>query len=350
MKTPPAGAVIGIDHPSVEAWLREHVAGANGPFTFERKIGGHSNLTYRVTDPGGTDIVLRRPPLGELLPTAHDMGREWKIIEGLWGTGVPVAEPIRYEPDPDVTGAHFYVMGHVEGHVMHDITVATDVYNPAQCRHAGESFIEVLGEMHNIDPDDIGLGDLGRKEGYIERQLNRWGKQYEASKTAERPELGRVRDFLSENVPEQGPARLVHGDYRLGNCLTTDEGTIVAVLDWEIATLGDPLADLGYVLATWSRPGDPMPNDQFPTYADGFPDQNEVIEIYGERTDADVSAIDFYVAFSFWKSACISEGVYRRYLDGALSTEGVDLDSFPISVDRATHLANEAADRYTAAL
>ena len=336
--------IAGIDVEPVTNWLAEHV-GTEGSLTFHRLPGGHSNLTYRVTDANGRTVVLRRPPMGQLLPTAHDMGREYRIIAALGPTAVPVPPALGYCESPDVTGAHFYVMGWVDGHVLHSASIAVDAFDEAARRRCGESFIEVLGELHAIEPESVGLGDLGRTSGYLQRQLKRWGSQYEASKTQERPAMDEVTRWLSEHAPADPPARVVHGDYRLGNCLAADDGPIAAVLDWEIATLGDPLADLGYVLATWPEPGETGPGAGggiAPSTAPGFPDRAELTKRYAERTGFDVSGIDYYVAFAAWKSAAIAEGVYARYLQGSLSTEGVDLEGFPKGVSAFIEMAQRA--------
>lgn len=335
-------APAGIEVDNVTAWMTDHIEGVKGPLSFVRLKGGHSNLTYRIDDASGTALVIRRPPLGALLPTAHDMTREWRFISAFHPTPVPVPPPLAYCDDKDITGAPFYVMTYVDGHVLHDATVAEDRYDATQRRSTGLSFIDVLADMHNEDPDDIGVGDIARKEGYIERQLKRWYSQWNASKTRELAVVDEVHDALAGQIPEQGPARVVHGDYRLGNCITSFDGQIAAVLDWEIATLGDPLADVGYVLHSWPEQGEAGPAHRMsPTTVPGYPKRVELLERYAERSGRDVSQIDFYIAFSHWKSACIVEGVYARYLHGALDTTGVNVDAFKLSVDMA---AGRAAD------
>jgi aminoglycoside phosphotransferase (APT) family kinase protein len=325
--------------------MREHV-GVRPPLRFVRLPGGHSNLTYRVTDAAGRSVVLRRPPLGDLLPTAHDMSREWRFITALHPTPVPVAEPLGFCADPDVTGKHFYVMAYVEGHVLHSTEIAEQVYGPAERRTAGESLIDVLAAMHAVDPDEAGIGDVARKEGYIARQLKRWYAQWNASRTRELEAVDEVHGELAATIPEQGPARIVHGDYRLGNCLTDSDGRIAAVLDWEIATLGDPLADLGYLLSQWNEPGETGPAHRMsPSTAPGFPPRSELLRRYARRSGRDLAGIGYYVAFAHWKSACIVEGVYARYLAGALDTTGIDLDAFRLSVDRSAAAARETLDR-----
>ena len=333
----------GIQIETVTPWLADKV-GLVPPLQFVRLAGGHSNLTYRVTDAARREVVLRRPPLGHLLPTAHDMGREYRIITGLGPTPVPVAESFAFCEDLDVIGAPFYVMAYIEGNVLHTPDIGRSAFDAEQRLRASESFIDVLADLHTVVPEDVGLGELGRHEGYIARQLKRWYGQWERSKTRELPAVDEVHDILAANIPEQGPARVVHGDYRLGNCLADkDTGEIRAVLDWEIATLGDPLADLGYVVATWAAATEVPSGDRGTTRIDGFLSREELTDRYAARSGRDVSAINFYVSFSHWKGACISEGVYARYLEGALDTTGIDLAVFPINVERMARMAQEAA-------
>jgi aminoglycoside phosphotransferase (APT) family kinase protein len=338
-----AAAVAGIDLEPVSRWLREHV-GVTPPLRFTRCMGGHSNLTYRVTDERGRDVVLRRPPMGHLLPTAHDMSREYRIIAGLGPTPVPVPAALAFCDDLTVTDAPFYVMGYVAGHVLHDAATSAAAYGETGRRRAGETFVDVLAALHDVLPDEVGLGDLGRAEGYIARQLRRWYTQFEQSKTRELPDVDEVHAFLSTRIPDQGPARVVHGDYRLGNCITGDDGSILAVLDWEICTLGDPLADVGYVLTTWVERADPG-DDAAPTSLPGFPTRAKILERYADRSGRDVSLIDFYICFSHWKTACIAEGVYARYLAGALDPRGFNLDAYKHRIERSAHLAATAAAR-----
>lgn len=335
----------GIDVDPVTAWLGRHV-GTTAPLRFIRLEGGHSNLTYRVEDAHGRAVVLRRPPEGDLLPTAHDMGREHALIAAFGPTDVPVPEALAHCEDETVTGAPFYVMEHVDGTVLHTAELAETSFPEPVRGRIGRSFIDVLARLHAVDPDDVGLGELSKKEAYIARQLKTWWRQYESSKTHDDPDLAAVHQWLLANIPPQGPARVVHGDYRLGNCITSDPGDIVAVLDWEIATLGDPLADLGYVLATWPEPADELVASTSATsMAPGFPSREELLARYAGATGADVSGIDYYVAWANWKTACIVQGVYRRYRDGALDTTGVDVAGFRHTVEAATSLARAAIDR-----
>ncbi|MEX2539904.1 MAG: phosphotransferase family protein [Actinomycetota bacterium] len=337
----------GIEVDAVTHWMSRHVEDVEAPLVFMRIKGGHSNLTYEVRDANDRRLVLRRPPLGHLLPTAHDMTREWRFISAVHPTGVPVPPPLAFCEDVDVTGAPFYVMDFVEGYVLTGPSITAQHYDETARRGISESFVDVLADLHELDPDKVGLEDIARKEGYIARQLKRWYGQWNASKTRELPLVDEIHTELEGRIPDQGPARIVHGDYRLGNCITGSDGRIAAVLDWEIATLGDPLADLGYVLSQWTQPdeGPATAHRVSPTGASGFISRAELLDRYAERSGGDVSNSEFYVAFSHWKSACIVEGVYARYLGGALDTTGVDLDGLKRSVDLAASLSRAALDR-----
>ena len=257
-----AGVVVGYDTPKVEAWIAAHVPSLERPLVWTRLEGGHSNLTYLLEDARGQKAVIRRPPMGELLPKAHDMGREWALISALGGTPVPVPKALGFCEDPSVTGAHFYVMGHVDGHPLYSADDARR-WAPEPLRQTlGHSFIDVLADLHAIDPDAVGLSDLGKKDDYIGRQLKTWYRSWNASIAGAQfddPRAHQLQRYFLEHVPEQGPARIVHGDYGLHNTLVGADGRIAAVVDWEISTLGDPLADLGYALNQWAEPGDPPP-------------------------------------------------------------------------------------------
>jgi aminoglycoside phosphotransferase (APT) family kinase protein len=339
--------IRGINLENVTRWFESHIEGARTPLEFTLIAGGHSNLTFKVTDAAGGEFVLRRPPLSHVLASAHDMGREHKIISALWPTPVPVPQPLGFCPDVDVNGAPFYVMRFVPGVVLHDAEIAKKALAEAQRRSTGESFVDVLADLHAVDVDAVGLGDLAKKEDYIARQLKRWYGQFQQSKTRELPAIDRVHDVLKARIPPQGRASVVHGDYRLGNCITDpEEGKITAVLDWEICTLGDPLADVGYVLATWTESTDRVAGTPgAPSILPGFPSRAGVLERYAERSGRDVSKIEYYVAFSLWKSACIVEGVYSRYLGGALGKTDVDFDQFKFRIDVLAELAAQAVDR-----
>jgi aminoglycoside phosphotransferase (APT) family kinase protein len=316
--TPATEAPKGVDVARVTAWFRAHAPEVEPPVSFELIAGGRSNLTYRVTDTAGHAWVLRRPPLGQVLATAHDMGREHRIISALAPTDVPVAPVVGLCEDEAVNGAPFYVMGFVDGLVARDAAAARTLDVDARAR-AGEQIPDVLARIHAADPDAVGLGDLGRREGYVERQLKRWYGQWQKSRTRDLAVVDEVHDALAARVPEQGPAAIVHGDYRLDNCLLAPDGTIAAVLDWELCTLGDPLADVGLLLVYWTEPGDAHPALlEAATTLEGFPTRTTVIERYAAASGRDVSDVDYYVAFGYWKLACILEGVYARYRGGVM--------------------------------
>ena len=335
-------SVTGIDAEAVTAWLREHDPGAKPPFRFELIAGGHSNLTFRVTDTTGRAYALRRPPLGHVLATAHDMGREYKIVSALASTKVPVAPLFGLCSDDSVNGSPFYVMGFVDGIVLRNREVALEMPVPMRTT-ASHALIDTLVDIHEADVDAIGLGDLGRKDGYIARQLKRWRMQFHDSKTREIPEIDEVHELLVARIPEQQGSGIVHGDYRLDNCIFGDDGAVRAVLDWELCTLGDVLADLAQLLVYWGEPGD----DQFaldspPSAEPGFSTRAELVARYATRSKRDLSQLDYYMAFASWKVACILEGVYARYVAGAMGDRatGQDLSTF---IRRVDHLSSQAA-------
>ena len=337
----------GYDTARVEAWIGEHVAALRPPLRWRRLEGGHSNLTYLIEDAGGKIAVIRRPPLGELLPKAHDMHREFSVISALAPTAVPVPHPLGFCADLDVTGAQFYVMEYIEGHPLYN-GADTRAYVPEPSRTAlAHDFIDVLAALHDVDPDAVGLGELGKRENYVGRQVSTWYRSWLASAGPARyddPRAHAIHDFLLAHAPEQGPARVVHGDYSLHNCLVRDGGTIAAVLDWEICTLGDPLADLAYALNPWPESGERVRTDAATSVA-GFPPRSELARRYADRTGRDLSGLDYYVAFNRWKSAAIVHGVYARYMEGKKSTEGVHLDELRQSIDYSLDLAEQAVAR-----
>jgi aminoglycoside phosphotransferase (APT) family kinase protein len=340
--------VLGIDEAGVGRWLEEHVPGAQAPFDYDLIAGGHSNLTYRVTDATGHRYVLRRPPLGPLLASAHDMRREHRIIAGLQSSAVPVPPAIGLCEDTAVNGAPFYVMGFVDGHVIRDRFDAESALPPEARRAAGHSLVDTLAAIHAVDLRAAGLDGLGRHDGYIARQLKRWYGQWNQQKTRELPSVDRVHDQLHACIPPQGPATIVHGDYRLDNAMVDSDGRVVAVLDWEICTLGDPLADLGLLFVYWTGPDDePSAWAGSATTAAGFPNRDELLERYASVSGRSLDGVDFYVAFAFWKLACILEGVYARYVAGQKGhVDHAEIEAFRAQVDRAA----EQADRYAGLL
>jgi aminoglycoside phosphotransferase (APT) family kinase protein len=313
--------VNGIDSLRVSDWLTAHVDGVEPPFEFALIAGGRSNLTFRVTDAAGTTVVLRRPPLGHVLATAHDMAREHRIITAVGHTAVPVPRTLGVCTDESVNGAPFYVMSYVDGVVL-DSPDKGAVLPDRIKQAASDHLVEVLADLHAVDVDAVGLGDLAKRDGYVERQVKRWTTQWANSKTRELPAVDEVARRLALAIPPQRGVSIAHGDYRFGNCLTdVHTGRVTAVLDWELCTLGDPLADLGYLGVYWAGgvPSKGRAND--PTGSPGFPSYESLVGNYAARTGRDVSDVPYYVAFSCWRLAVISEGVYARYLHGAMGEQ-----------------------------
>jgi aminoglycoside phosphotransferase (APT) family kinase protein len=340
----------GIDAERVAAWFADHVDGVRGDLRYELIAGGHSNLTYAVSDDGGRRWVLRRPPLGQVLATAHDMTREHRIISALEPTDVPVPPTVGLCTDESVNGAPFYVMEFVDGQVIRSFDDAASL-SVEQRQRAGESLIDVMAAIHRVDLDEVGLADLGKQADYIPRQLHRWYGQFQRSESQVDGGLGlpavhEVHDRLAASVPDQIGATIVHGDYRLDNCMLGDDGSVVAVLDWEICTLGDPLADLGLLCVYWTDPDGPAVLPQAsPTALDGFPRSAELVRRYAEVSGRDVSQLGYYVAFGYWKLTCIIAGVYARYAGGAMgSVPEEQVAGFRSMLDALAEMSSAAAD------
>ena len=336
----------GINVEAVSAWLAANIDGAVAPFEFTLIAGGRSNLTFRVVGADGTAFVLRRPPLGHVLATAHDMAREHRIISAVGRTGVPVPRALGLCTDTSVNDAPFYVMSWVDGVVL-DSPEKAVALDPSLRVAASEHLIDVLADLHDVDIDAVGLGDLAKREGYVERQVKRWSTQWEQSKTRELAEIDEVARRLRDRLPTQQGVAIAHGDYRFGNCLTdVGAGRVAAVLDWELCTLGDPLADVGYLGVYWYTGDTAMARANDPTPAGGFASYDQLLQRYAARTGRDLSGIDYYVAFSCWRLAVISEGVYARYLHGAMGKqEGVDLSALKTGTEGLAHRALEAMRR-----
>ena len=347
-----AAYLPGYDVPAVETWIADHVSGLTPPLKWTLLAGGHSNLTCSLEDVVGRKAVIRRPPMGELLPKAHDMAREWAVISALGPTPVPVPAALGFCEDTSVTGSLFYVMGFVDGHPLYTADDTRQwVPEPMRPRLA-HSFIDVLADLHALDPDEIGLGNLGKRDSYIARQVKAWYRSWTASVGPagfDDPRAHELQDYFLTHLPDPGQARVVHGDYGLHNCLTGPDCMIAAVVDWEISTLGDPLADLAYALNWWPDPGDPpAPLGDRATTVPGFPTRAELRDRYAERTGRDLSHLDYYVAFNRWKTAAINHGVYARYMEGKKTTEGVDLEGLKSSIDLSLTFAEQALARLDA--
>ncbi len=339
-------ALPGLDQPAVSRWLAAALPDARGPFDLALVAAGGSNLTYTVTDADGRRWVLRRPPVGRALATAHDVEREWRILRALAGTGtVPVPEPVAFCADLAVTGAAFYVMGFAVGVILRTVDDA-DRVDPAVLRAAGEALLDTQVALHAVDVTAVGLGDLGPHEGYVERQLARWRRQYDDGKVRDVPLLEDLHRRLARTVPTSPPGTaLLHGDYRFDNVVLDDEGRVVAVLDWELATLGEAVADACWSLLYWADPDDDeafLPSS--PTLHPALPRRAEVVGRYAATSGRPLDDWSWYEAFGWWKMGCIVEGVHarRRRGQGAGAPSG-PLDGIAARADRFLEVADERA-------
>ncbi len=323
--------VEGADPKVVGPYLAEQLGdGVWRDCSVELIAGGRSNLTYLVTA-GDEEVVLRRPPLGHVLPTAHDMAREFTVISALRDTDVPVPDALHLCRDESVLGAPFYVMERLHGHILRNHFPPGYADTPEEKRKVGEAVVETLAKIHAVDYESVGLGEFGHPDGFMARQVRRWKQQWERSVTRPLPAMDELIEKLESKVPDSPPPTIVHGDFRVDNTILdpNDPSRIVGVLDWEMSTLGDPLADLGLTLVYWPDQGDV---DEFKkgfgsvtiTSADGFPSRREVVERYGSTTGRDVSDVSYYWAFGFFKLAVILEGIHARFLQGKTVGEGFD--------------------------
>ena len=292
--------------------------------------GGKSNLTFRVDGAPGS-LILRRPPLGHVLPTAHDMVREHTVMSALADTAVPVPRMLHLCTDPEVLGQPFYVMERVEGHVCREALPAGYADAPAQRRAIGEGLVEVLAALHEVDPAAVGLAEFGRPDGYLERQVRRWVKQWDATRIDGHDALDALAADLAAAVPTTQRHTVVHGDYRLDNTILDPgrPGRIAAVLDWEMSTLGDPLADLGILLGYWSQADDAGARTAATvvpaaTVLEGFPTREEVASLYAARTGLDLAPLPWYAAFAAFKLAVVCAGIVARVRGGAMLGDGFD--------------------------
>jgi len=337
------GPTQGVDPDRVSKWLADNVKDIELPVRFDLIAGGRSNLTYKVTDAAGNSFALRRPPLSHVLPTAHDMAREYRVITALGDTPVPVPRTYGLCQDDEVNGRPFYVMEFVEGYILRDAQIAQSTLDLAARRRAGESMALTLAALHAVDVDQVGLGDFAKRDGYIERQLRRWYEQFRNSQvegTETAAVVATVHDKLAAAVPLQDSTTIVHGDYRLDNAVLGPDGELRAVLDWEICTLGDPLADMGLLMVYWTEPGDEAALlEVTPTTVPGFPSRAEMRALYASASGRDVSRLDYYIAFGYWKLACILQGVYARYVGGATAGDRSSVDTFGQSVVRLAEMA-----------
>jgi aminoglycoside phosphotransferase (APT) family kinase protein len=345
-------AIPGIHTERVREFLRQALPElGTAPIDFELISGGKSNLTYRVRA-GDRTWALRRPPLGHVLATAHDMVREHRVLAALAGTDVPAPRPVALCEDPAVNDAPFYVMEFCEGVVLHDRAPAGFLNGPEDGRRISQALVDTLAKLHAVDPGEVGLGDFGRPEGYLERQVKRWSKQWESNQTGPLPEIDALLARLADALPKESGHAIVHGDYRLGNMALApdDPGRIVALFDWEMATLGDPLADLGYTLIYWVEAGEDEDGQSLGvgrvTAEPGFYTRDEIASAYAKTSGRDVSAVAFYQVLALTKLAVISEGIFKRFQMGKTVGEGFDdtVRATPFLARRALEIAEQSDD------
>nr|WP_296775292.1 phosphotransferase family protein [Rhodococcus sp. (in: high G+C Gram-positive bacteria)] len=301
-----------LDFTAVSEWIGGLGIGAVSPVTFARVGNGQSNLTYAVEDAGGSRWVLRRPPLGHLLASAHDVLREYRILTALQNTGVPVPKMIASTEDEAVSDVPVVLMGFVDGVVVDSVGTAENMSESIRGA-VGDAMTSALADIHRVDLESVGLADLASHSPYAARQLKRWTTQWQKSQAREVPALDALAERLAANIPEQRELTLVHGDFHLNNVITSpSDGSIVAVVDWELCTLGDPLADLGGLLAYWPEAGDPVAGPFMASTLEGFPTRAELTASYAAKTGRDVSAAGFWQVLALWKLSIIAEGVMRR--------------------------------------
>ena len=333
MTTPPAmdaqaaftGTVVPqgddrLDEAKLTQWCQAHVAGFAGPLSVSKFKGGQSNPTYRLDAPSGP-YVLRRKPFGKLLPSAHAVDREYKVQAALSAHGFPVAAQYGLCTDDAVVGSWFYVMGCVDGRTIWD--GAMPGATPAQRRAHYFAMVDTLAALHRLDPDTIGLGDYGKPGNYFGRQVDRWTKQYRLSETETMPEMERLIDWLPQTLPEQTRVSVVHGDYRIDNLIfAPDAPGVAAVLDWELSTLGDPLADFTYFCTAWAQDnGGRSGVMDLDRQALGIPELDEVVAHYCAQTGrCGLDNIDWYLAYNFFRLAAIIQGIKKRVIDGTASS------------------------------
>jgi aminoglycoside phosphotransferase (APT) family kinase protein len=307
-----------LDEEARGAWLEANAEGFSGPFELTKFPSGQSNPTYRIRAASG-DYVLRRKPFGRLLPSAHAVDREYRLLSALHPLDYPVPRPLAFCSDPDVIGAIFYVMELVRGRAY--ANGALPDFDPKTRRRMYEQLVDALADLHTIDPEAAELGDFGKTGNYFERQVARWTRQYRDSQTDYVPEMERLIAFLPETLPEQSRSSIVHGDYRIDNVLFDGDGTLTAVLDWELATLGDPLADFSYLAMQWMLPADGGASlGGLDLQALGIPTLQEVAARYSERSGVSVRAkLDWYFAYNLFRLAGIVQGIKKRVLDGTAS-------------------------------
>ncbi|WP_063058280.1 phosphotransferase family protein [Nocardia sienata] len=329
-----ARSVAGIDIERVTAWFAAHIPAAVPPLRFDLITGGRSNLTYRVHDESGARWVLRRPPTGHVLASAHDVVREFRILDLLAGSPVPVPPVLGCCTDPAVTGADFYVMENVDGIVADDAETAAAI--PRESRAAASrDIVDTLAAVHAVDTTTGPLAELRRRGSYLERQLRRWHRQLTAGGVGPGP-LWEVHDLLARRMPGERWTGIAHGDFRPGNLLIGTDGTVRAVLDWELWTVGDGMADLGWLAAAWTSA---EPFGWAPDPADGYLDIDTVLSRYADTTGRALDDLSYYQAFALWRLAAIAEGVAARFRAGVMGEQDIDVTELS---ERPARLAESA--------
>jgi len=319
----------GLDLDALARYLESVGVELEQPISGSVIPGGRSNLTYMVNG-GSRRIVVRRPPLAHVLPTAHDMAREYRVLAALQGTGIPVPILLAHCADESVIGAPFYVMEYVEGHIVRDRLPDAFPATPATRRAMSQALVNTLVLLHAVEPHQVALDDFGHPEGFLARQVRRWWQQWEASKTRELPAIDELHRRLEETVPAQSAPGITHGDYRLDNIMfaPSDPSQVVAVLDWEMSTIGDPLCDLGLLLVYWAESRDDIAglalHGGSVTVEDGFFSRKELIDAYTSQSRRDLSSLDWYIALGSYKLAIIAEGIHARFLMGMTVGEGFE--------------------------
>lgn len=337
----------GINAANISRFFAEHIPGGDAPLDISLISGGKSNITYKVSAPGHT-WVLRRPPLGHALPTAHDMAREYNVLAALADTDVPSPKPLILCTDTSVNDAPFYVMEFYDGQIIAEEMPEGYATTPEERHALGIGLVRTLAKLHAVDYEAVGLGEFGRPAGFVERQVRRWYKQHEATIVKPVPELEEVARRLTNAIPESPAPTIVHGDYRLGNIIMDNDepGNIVAILDWEMSTLGDPLTDLGYTLLYWHEAGDPpeFVAGAAVTAEPGFATRDELVAEYARASGRSVEHVDFYVALAAYKLSIICEGIHHRYINGQTVGEGFEgYDERTVALARRALATTEAS-------
>jgi aminoglycoside phosphotransferase (APT) family kinase protein len=315
----------GLRLASLSTWMQDNIAGFDASAALQTTLlaGGRSNISYKLTDASGSSWVLRRPPLGHIMPSAHDMGREFRVLSGLNSVSYPTPATRGYCEDESVIGAKFMMMDFVDGRVIESAQTASSL-SAAQADEISQELVDTLARLHAVDPTTAGLDQLGKPAGYLQRQVKRWGEQWQITKTRELPEIEALHAWLETaiaKVPESLPTSIVHGDYRIDNViLARDKSEIVAVLDWEMSTLGDPISDLAISLVYWSQTTDTLrkkiPVAEDVTSGPGFWSRQQFLDRYVSQTGLDISHLDECVALACFKLAVIMESIHHRNLSG----------------------------------